>query len=491
MATLPFARKPINWVAALIVVFIVSRIIFYALGVRFDTNSIEFGTWQLINPELLRTRLLESLYYLHSQPPLFNLYVGIVLKVFPESYSTFFHINFLLLGLFMGVILFKILRELDVKESISFLVSSLYILSPASVVYENWLSYTYIVVGILTFGTYALIRFLKSEKLWYGVLFFILIACAIFTRSMYHLIWFVAILGGLIILRRSLSRKIVYAAALPFVLVLTLYLKNYFVFNTFSTSSWLGMSLYEVVLSRTNKQDLQKLVDSGKLNPIVLTPAYWTLDHYKPYITEDNPYPSVRVLTDSFNVREANYHNFHYLEVAARYKQEATHAIQLNPVDYCKNVGLSFGYYFYPASDYPLLKKNLDKFFWYNKLYNHLVLWTIYNPNEIDRKPPFKIEYALAVSFAVILSYVACAIVGLSTLWKVRFNLKALEPLPLAVISFAVLTIVYTMIIGNFFEQGENMRFRFETSTLLVIIVALTIDRLLKKYFDKSLKPSH
>ena len=38
--------------------------------------------WQYIEPALLKERLLESLFYLHSQPPLFNLLLGLTFKAF-------------------------------------------------------------------------------------------------------------------------------------------------------------------------------------------------------------------------------------------------------------------------------------------------------------------------------------------------------------------------------------------------------------------------
>jgi hypothetical protein len=53
-------------------VFVVSRIAYYLLGVRFDARPI-LTFFQFIDPELLKHRLLESLYYLHIQPPGFNL----------------------------------------------------------------------------------------------------------------------------------------------------------------------------------------------------------------------------------------------------------------------------------------------------------------------------------------------------------------------------------------------------------------------------------
>ena len=62
--------------------FIASRSLYYYLGVRFDA-TILFYAEQFLDVNLLQARLTESIFYLHCQPPLFNLFLGAVLKVFP------------------------------------------------------------------------------------------------------------------------------------------------------------------------------------------------------------------------------------------------------------------------------------------------------------------------------------------------------------------------------------------------------------------------
>ncbi len=477
-----------KWLYVVIALFIVSRIILYLSGISFDTNSITYGTWQLIAPDLLKNKLLESLYYLHSQPPLYNLYVGVVLKLFPENYATFFQLNFLLLGLLTHTTLFAIMRRLDVRPSIAFTLTVLMMLSPSIILYENWLSYTYVVIALLTFSTLFLLRFLQSEKFSDGLLFFLFLALIVLTRSMYHILWFGVITLLLLITRFKIRKRILLSAIVPFLIVFAFFFKNFLLFNTFSTSSWMGMSLYEISLSRIDKKKLEPLIASGEVSPIVLVPAFWSLDHYSKFVTKTNPYPNVSVLSDSFNLKEANYHNYHYLEVSELYKKSAITVIKHYPMDYIKNVAISFGYYFYPASNYPLLENNSSKMFWYNKLYNHLILWTIYNPEEVDRKPPFKIEYALSLSLLVILSFAFCTAIGLHQIWKYRKSiLFSATPLTI-VLTYIALTTVYTMLVGNLFEQGENMRFRFQTSTFCLIIFSIIIDRFVSQ---KKLKPNN
>ena len=73
--------RRINPILYIVIVFIVSRTIYLFIGVRYE---VELGLCQYIDPLLLRNNLFQSIYYLHSQPPLFNLFIGLILKLFPE-----------------------------------------------------------------------------------------------------------------------------------------------------------------------------------------------------------------------------------------------------------------------------------------------------------------------------------------------------------------------------------------------------------------------
>src|SRR5688572_27365368 len=176
-------KKEFLW---LLIIFILSRILVYIAGVRFDDYAITYGAWQLINPELLKSQLAESLFYLHSQPPMFNLYTGIVLKLFPEDYAVVFLSVHLVLGMAIVLCLFTILKNLGVRTWIAFGITTLYAISPSTLLYENWMSYTYFIIALITFAALYLQYFVETGKNKYGVIFFGLVACLILTRSMYH-----------------------------------------------------------------------------------------------------------------------------------------------------------------------------------------------------------------------------------------------------------------------------------------------------------------
>ena len=77
--------------------FALSRLALYSAGVRFDASTLSWYH-QYIEPALLRDRLFESLLNLHSQPPGFNLALGLALKLAPVHFAALIHGAYVLLG---------------------------------------------------------------------------------------------------------------------------------------------------------------------------------------------------------------------------------------------------------------------------------------------------------------------------------------------------------------------------------------------------------
>ena len=78
--------------------FAISRILYWYAGLRFDAGPVD-KYWQFIDPVLMKTRLMESLFYLHMQPPGFNLAVGLTVKLFPNLYPAVLQAIYLIIGI--------------------------------------------------------------------------------------------------------------------------------------------------------------------------------------------------------------------------------------------------------------------------------------------------------------------------------------------------------------------------------------------------------
>jgi hypothetical protein len=126
----------------LVALFIVSRALLASTTGKLSMDPLTFY-WQYADPKLLREDLLRTIFYLHSQPPLYNLYLGLGLKLFPKNYSAAFAACQYLISLGFSVALFELMRRLTVPKTLAFLLAAAFILSPPYLSYEHWLFYDF------------------------------------------------------------------------------------------------------------------------------------------------------------------------------------------------------------------------------------------------------------------------------------------------------------------------------------------------------------
>ena len=93
-----------------------SWIAYFAAGVRFDASPFP-GYIQFIDAELLRERLLESIWYSHAQPPGLNLLVGLAYRVFGDGAPTFLSLLFHGLAFVVALGLFALTLRLTGTRS--------------------------------------------------------------------------------------------------------------------------------------------------------------------------------------------------------------------------------------------------------------------------------------------------------------------------------------------------------------------------------------
>src|SRR5881394_3308701 len=106
---------PARLALGLAAVFVASRLVLLAAGFQFETGLLTSAV-QDVDPTLLKTRLLESLWYLHGQPPLWNALVGASFKVSAHHWAQLWHLAFLALGLVEILALFALQLELGIES---------------------------------------------------------------------------------------------------------------------------------------------------------------------------------------------------------------------------------------------------------------------------------------------------------------------------------------------------------------------------------------
>jgi hypothetical protein len=210
--------------------------------------EIPYQFFQFLAREPLATRLGESLFNLHGQPPLLNLLLGLALKLeratgwAPERTLLALH---LALGAAVAVALGTLLVRLGVSRWLRRLVLVLVLLSPAFYIFLFRYFYSFHELVLLVLAAVAVERFLASRRARYYAAVCACLVTLTYTRALFHFGWTLAVLLALALaVRPAGSGRPVFAAlAASAVLLLAWPVKNQLRFGVFGYSSWQGYNL--------------------------------------------------------------------------------------------------------------------------------------------------------------------------------------------------------------------------------------------------------
>jgi hypothetical protein len=442
-------------------VFGLSRIGYYAAGARFDDHDLA-RFWHFVSPELLKTRLLESVFYLHFQPPLFNLYLGVVLKLFGGAATLAFAISYAALGLGFAWALLWLMRAQGARLELALAFTALVIVSPAFLLFESYLFYTYPVVIWVTLAAASLHAAARTGHVRWWSAFFALLALIVLTRALFHPLWMLVIALGLLWLRRGDRRRIVLAAAVPLLLVGLVCAKNWVVFGEPGTSSWFGMGM-----ARMSVRDLQpslraRWIREGKLSPLAAVRPPGTLAQYERYMALPAP-TGIPVLDQRQKPSgDINLHHLAYVEISRRLGRDAIYVIRRRPQLYFASVAGALRRFLSPAADWHPLERNRVAIAGYVSAYDSAVHFA----GPLGRSGLMLYLLPLMSAWAALRSWIA--------LRRDRHHVVGL------VFGFMAFNIVYVSVTGCLLEPRENMRFRLLVEPFLWLLLATVASELVQ-----------
>jgi len=246
------------------------------MGVRFDTGSL-LNYWQIIDPALLRDAPWQSLFYSRAQLPGFNLYIATIMHIFPRHSAVAYHATYLLLGLMLAICLFSLLDRLHVSRPFAFLITVVCVISPVTVLYENWLFYPYPVAVLFCISAFFLHRYASCGHRIDGIVFFTSLACITLLRVIYHLVWFWAILALMIYVLPRYRSRTVLCAAVPGTVLCLIYLKSLLLFGLLTPGSDVfgPINLAHVTSDWVLVDDLATMTSKGTISPILLPVLFY------------------------------------------------------------------------------------------------------------------------------------------------------------------------------------------------------------------------
>ncbi len=459
-------------------IFVASRIIFYLFGIRFDDEGIGFFAY--LDVELLRYKLLESLYYMHMQPPLFNLFLGLVLKAFPAGYTLAFNAVYLICGFALYSIVVLVQIRLGISRLLAIALGTLFVVSPAAVLYENLLFYTLPLAAMLAISVFAFDYYLRNRGFWPLIALFVSLAIICGMRSLYHIAYFAALIAFLLIIRKEDWKRILTTAALPLGFVASLYLKNFLLFGILTTSSWFGMNFSAMTVANLPIEEREALAASGEISEVSPVPRFAALSEYPGEYAEDERYPDIETLHTPFRSNGLkNFNHIAYLGISKQYLRDSLYVLKRYPNLYAISVVKAWNIYFRPATDFGFLNGsgNRDKVRGYVAINDYLTagkipfdLRAIAPLREVSETP----VYIYLINLIILpLLVVFGAFVGFNKKWAVKLGIDRKARFTILLICY---NIIYVAIVANSLDYSENMRFRFTTDPLSLVLLGVFLE---------------
>jgi len=470
--------------ALLLLVFAASRACYYALGVRFDARPLN-NFFQFVDPDLLNHRLLESLFYLHIQPPGMNLFAGIVLKLFPHTYAAAFHSAYLLLGAASCCLIYHLMRCCCVRDWLAFTLTALFTVSPGVVLFENFLLYEYPVMFLLLTAAAALHRLSVRADHWAATIFFAAILCLVLVRNFFHLIYFLAALVVLLAVFRDRRKQVLLAALGPLLLTCGLYAKNWLLFGPVSSRTWLNMSMNAITAHNLTTQEAESLIQRGLISRVSRIDTGSPIALYRPYLTMPAP-TGVPVLDQELTSTGAtNFNNPVFFSIADHYQKDAFSILKNYPVAYLRSLEAAWFTYFLPPSDFLFFDLNRPRIRALDRFANIAFFGQF--KEVADRKQLRKFA-AQGMTIGLVLYTGTYLLVGIPLLlawsaWYLVHGLRrsALDRSTALLLGFIVFNIGYISAIANFLSSFENNRYRFPCDAFFVVLLGILLERLMAR----------
>jgi hypothetical protein len=462
------------------VLFVLSRLGYYLLGVRFDARPV-LHYYQFVDPELLKHRLIESMYYLHVQPPGLNIYAGLALKLFPQSYPIALGMVHLVLGLAICWLIYYLMRVLGVSRAIAFALAAWFTVSPGVVLFENYLLYEYVVSFLLVAAAAALWRYAANGSFSCLLLFFVSVLALVLFRNLFHLIYVVAVLAALAYLFQGRRQRILLAGALPLLVVLALYSKNWILFGTFSGSTWLGMNMDTITAHQLTSPEARALVNRGVISPVSLLDLGSPIQLYRPYI-QMPARTGIPILDECVTSTGAtNFNCLAFFQIQRAYTRDGLALLRDYPVVYLRSLEAAWFSYFLPAGDFPFFDLNRPRIRAIDRFWNVVFFGQFEDAG--DRKGLRRLA-AQGASGSLLLHTGVFLLIGLPALWiwgvvyLVRgVRRKTLDRARAILIGFLLFNIAYLTAVANLLSSFENNRYRFPFDAFYVVLLGVALQQ--------------
>lgn len=255
-------------------------------GQRFSTAYLDYG-WQIVPWDTLTEDPLGSVWYLHVQPPLWNLVLGVLGWASPATDAVTLLALQLVIGAFLAAGCVRLARLLGLGAGASLAVALLATLHPE--VLKNAFDPTYelVVAALLVWTVVAVGHAVRDRpSMRWAAALVVLVTAVVLTRSLYHPVWLVLVLGVAVVSgvgRSGDRRRVALLVLVPLVTIGGWMVKNEVLFDRPTLSSWFGMNLQRAVIPVLDREDLDIMLADGELSDVARIGPFGAYELYAPY----------------------------------------------------------------------------------------------------------------------------------------------------------------------------------------------------------------
>jgi len=429
--------------------------------------------WQHIPIKHLQNNLISSVWYLHSQPPLHNLYFGILIKLFYPHQLLVLQIISIVLGGIMISMLFYIIQYFIKLQVLRGAAALIIFFNPAILLYGNYLMYTFNSAFLVISAVFLLVYYINNRSNNAPLYLFALnINLLILYRSSFHIIFlFVSLIYLFIFITKN--KKHLMICLLISILSVGWCLKNYALYGFFGTSSWFGLNIYKFITTDVSRKQRLKIRDTLNLPAVVKNNNHFYTEDIEIYRSY-----GYNKLSDIPSLNENNFHNINIPDISRIHGESGFKIIKLLPLHYIRNSITAFTIFNRPSFNYPHLESNKKKIPMFIKLYNNIC----FADNYILKKM-FKLDYYPASMLLFVISVIILIKFTLKNVfqrWQQLSNNRDRN----AALVFLLILIIYYSAVSCLFEIGENDRFRFSIEPFIYIVIAIVVEKFCNRRYN-------
>jgi hypothetical protein len=467
----------------LVAIFGVGRAAYFALGVRFLAADELKYLPQLLAPDLLRHHLVQSIWYLHAQPPLFNALVGVVLSwsPFPAAFSL--QVVYLLAGLALTLGLYDLARQLGFARTPAIVVTAVVACGPPVVLWENVLNYDYLVAVLLVLAIDAVARWVRNGNAAALAAAVSLTATVVLLRSFMHPVFFAGVIVLVLLLRRPArwNWRPVAAVAVPFALVAGTMLKNEVIFGSPQLSSWLGYNVHRVAIGQMSAERVADLRARGILEAPDFAPPC-TPSH-----------PGVPALALQYKPGVSPPQLNENWDCLRKYRDDLTsdsiRVARDQPGWIAHEVAGSVELWASPSTLYWEGHENTHRISWLDRAYRIVPLGDVpWSPPIEPGANPYAGVYLVPdghyhLSLTIVLATLLA--IGAGTVASYEWFRRGRRSPARAAYIAGGFTVLYATAVAILLEHGENNRLRFMVEPLTLVLAAAAVAALARRLFQR------